>query len=85
MQKQMVSEKAWSEFRNAGLLWWINRSLHLFGWAIVFEIGRNGKVINVYPARVKFRGFNEKSENMGFLRLTHYLKRNSSKLLKEVV
>lgn len=32
--KNMVVEKSWDEFRNSGLLWWINMILHTFGWAI---------------------------------------------------
>ena len=30
----MIERKSWEEFRNAGLLWWINMILHTFGWAI---------------------------------------------------
>jgi hypothetical protein len=26
-------ETTWREFADAGLFWWINRGLHLFGWA----------------------------------------------------
>lgn len=29
--KDMVVEKSWDEFRNSGLLWWINMILHTFG------------------------------------------------------
>lgn len=66
------------EFRAAGLLWWLNRSLHLFGWAIVLdcECDDDGKVIavtNAYPQRVKWRGFPEQSEEDGFKRLSAHL------------
>lgn len=56
----MVDKKTWEEFRNSGLLWWINMILHTFGWAIVANINDRKEIINVYPARVKFRGFGEK-------------------------
>jgi hypothetical protein len=35
--KNMVVEKSWDEFRNSGLLWWINMILHTFGWAIAVD------------------------------------------------
>lgn len=55
----MVERKTWEEFRECKLLWWINMILHTFGWAIVTEIDEDNKVCECYPARVKFRGFNE--------------------------
>jgi hypothetical protein len=33
-----IQKATWKEFRRSGLLWWINRSLHLFGWAIAVEV-----------------------------------------------
>ena len=78
----MVDTKTWDEFRNSGLLWFINTILHTFGWAIVFEI-EDEKVTNVYPARVKFRGFDEKSNTEGYSKISMYLDENSKELLKE--
>lgn len=63
----MVDKKTWQEFKDSGLLWWINMILHTFGWAIVFEISKRGKIINVYPARVKYRGFDMKSTENGYV------------------
>jgi hypothetical protein len=34
----LVHSESWAAFRESGLLWWVNRSLHLFGWSIVFEM-----------------------------------------------
>ncbi|WP_207733339.1 hypothetical protein [[Clostridium] symbiosum] len=34
----MIERKSWEEFRNAGLLWWINMILHTFGWAITVDL-----------------------------------------------
>ena len=76
----MVEEKTWEEFRKIGLLWWTNRILHLFGWAIVIEYG---EVIRAYPARCKFRGFSEDLEEAGFSILSQYLKNNIEKLAEE--
>lgn len=30
-RKQMVNKKSWKEFRDSGMLWWINMILHTFG------------------------------------------------------
>lgn len=80
----MVKEKSWKEFRETKLLWWINRILHTFGWAIVYQIEENGDITNVFPARVKFRGFPEKSEEAGYIGVTEYLVKESKQLLEEV-
>jgi hypothetical protein len=61
----MAEEKSWKEFRDSKLLWWVNRSLHLFGWAIILEF-ENDEVVRAYPAKCKFRGFDEKTEQDGF-------------------
>ena len=45
----MIERKSWEEFRNAGLLWWINMILHTFGWAITVDL-KDGKIIDCYPA-----------------------------------
>jgi len=82
----MIEKKTWQEFRDSKLLWWVNRTLHLFGWAIVYDVDPEdyNKVMDVYPARVKFRGFAEHSESTGFTGLTQYLKNNIDDLEKEI-
>lgn len=79
---KMVNKKSWDEFRNSGLLWWINMILHTFGWAIVTEIDKD-KIIDVYPARVKFRGFEEKNNTEGYIKVSQFLKDNIKDLLLE--
>lgn len=54
--EQMVTRKTWKEFRECGLLWWINMLLHTFGWSVVINVEDNGDITEVYPACVKFRG-----------------------------
>jgi len=81
----MVTKKTWKEFRDSKLLWWTNRLLHTFGWAIVFSMDKAGEISEAYPARVKFRGFDEKSEEEGFVGLTEYLKDNIEALSEEAV
>jgi hypothetical protein len=83
----MVTEKTWDEFRASGLLCLLNFFLHIFGWAIVIEgdivNGDVEKVLRVYPARVKFRGFDEKSQTEAFLKISKFMNENSTDLLKE--
>lgn len=81
----MIDRRDWEEFRNTGLLWWVNRSLHLFGWALVFDYDEVMKLRTVYPARCKFRGFDDITEAEGFVKLTGYLAETMPELLKEVV
>ena len=79
----MVNKKTWKEFKESGLLWFINTILHMFGWAIVIEIDDTKEVTNCYPARVKFRGFDEKSTEEGYIKVTEYLSKYIVELLKE--
>ena len=84
-QASMVSPRSWDEFRDSKMLWWVNRMLHTFGWAIAVELDDRGKVVQVYPARVKSRGFSESAETEGFTGLTRYLVDNSRQLYAECV
>lgn len=80
----MVFPQTWEEFRATGLLWWINHTLHLFGWAIVVEL-KDGtdEIVKAYPARVKFRGFDAKSTEEGFITLTDYMRKSAPTLFAE--
>lgn len=79
----MVTKKTWKEFRESGFLWWINMILHTFGWAIVVDVDDNGEITDAYPARVKFRGFSEKNNTEGYIKVSQYMKENVSDLLEE--
>jgi|GEM_PF-727275 len=81
---KMISPAGWGEFREAGLLWWVNRSLHLFGWAIVVDVGDDGSIDNCYPARCRFRGFDVESEEAGFVKLTQHLSDSMPQLLNDI-
>ena len=78
----MIDKKSWDEFRNNGLLWWINMILHTFGWAICTEVEK-GKVVDAYPARVKFRGFDNQNNTDGYIKVSQYIKDNADEILKE--
>lgn len=79
----MITKKTWAEFKESGLLWFINSILHMFGWAIVVELDDNGEITNAYPSRVKFRGFSEDRNTKGYIQVSEYLKENIDELLKE--
>jgi len=51
----------------------------MFGWAIVWDQDTD----EIYPARVKFRGFNEKNNTKGYINVTKYLQENIKELTEE--
>ena len=75
----VIDECNWKEFRETGLLWWINRQLHLFGWSICVEVDQ-GKITRVFPAKNECRGFSQEIETMGFAMLSSYLSEISEDL-----
>lgn len=79
----MVEKKTWTEFRATGMMWFANRILHIFGWAIVMDIEDDGSISDVYPARVKFRGFSEDIETENYIKVSQFMKENAPTLLKE--
>ena len=81
----MIDEKSWKEFRDSGLVLIINQILHIFGWAIIFELEgeEEEKVKRIYPARVRFRGFDNETVSKAYVKLSKYMKANSEELLKE--
>lgn len=80
----MLEKKTWKEFQNTGLLLFVNQLLHIFGWAIVFVIDApTGEVMQVYPARVKFRGFDEPSTEEAYKKISKFMSENAKQLEEE--
>lgn len=79
----MIERRSWAEFRASGLLWWVNRSLHLFGWALVVEMDGDA-VKDCYPGRCKFRGFTPDVDNEGFITLTDHLRATAETLANDL-
>lgn len=80
----MVNKRSWKEFRESGMLWFVNTILHAFGWAICVEVDDETREIkSAYPARVKFRGFSESANTKGYINLSKYMVENAETLLKE--
>lgn len=78
-----MRRESWRAFQMCGLLWWVNRTLHLFGWAIVLSEAEDGSV-TAFPARVGYRGFDEETEDQGFKALTAHMFSDSHTLLSDV-
>lgn len=83
--KEVVTRKTWDDFRANGLLFYINTILHFMGWAIVVEIDTETKLVtNCYPARVKYRGWDEKSQDEEHAKVAQYLANNAPNFPEEI-
>lgn len=80
---EMIERKTWNEFRDTGLFVFINTILHAFGWAIVVNVNDKGEVVDAFPARVKFRGFDGEDQTEMHKKIGTYLKANADQLSKE--
>ena len=54
----------------------------MFGWSIVVKQDNN-IIVDIYPARVKYRGFSEKTNTEGYKKVSKYLQENINELVKE--
>jgi hypothetical protein len=79
----MITRCSWEDFKSTGLLWWINQILHTFGWAIVIVLNDDEKVIDSYPARVKYRGFSTDIISKGYQKVSKYMEENAHILHQE--
>lgn len=84
MRESNYEERSWCDFTEAGLFWWVNRSLHLFGWAIVREEDDHGMILRVYPARCRVRGFSPDADARGFERLTRHIAERAEQLVADL-
>jgi hypothetical protein len=61
-----TTRKTWKDFEKAGMLWFVNRLLHVFGWVIVFvEDDKTGEIQEVWPARTTMLGFELEVDEAG--------------------
>lgn len=75
---------SWDQFREAGMLWVLNRFLHIFGWAIVVSIDDDkGETLGAYPVRTGWRGFPRDREELGYRRTSRWMKRAGDALDEE--
>ena len=78
--EDMIKEISGKEFRDSGLLWYINQQLHLFGVAITW----NPETDEIKPTLCKFRGFGEKNNDDGYAKVSEYLKNNIKDIIKDL-
>ena len=71
-------------FINTGLLWFVNRMLHAFGFAIAYdEDEATGAVEGFYVCRTSFRGYEPEIEDEGYERVARYMRDKASELYAE--
>lgn len=80
VRETMINKISWKKFRDSGMLWWINMILHTFGLAIVLDI-EDEEVKDVYPARVKYRGFGEKNNTEGYIKVSEYMNKKCRNII----
>lgn len=79
----MAKKDILKEFRESGMLWFINTILHVFGWAIFISLGEDGEVAEMYPARTAYRGFESESNDRGYQRVSRFMLENAARLVAE--
>lgn len=85
MGEEGIQKRTWKEFRENGLLWYVNSLLHVFGWAIVVECEKDSEIpIAIYPVRTKYRGFSQGVNFGGMYALTKYMKKNADSLIADM-
>lgn len=67
------------QFQDSGMLWFINSILHSFGLCIAFD----PETQRMFPAITKFRGFDEKNNDLGYKRMAVYMTDNAEEFLKD--
>ena len=71
---------AWAKFHSSGMVWFVNRVLQVFGWAIHIKVDDSNRVIGAYPAKVKCAGFSEEKDKAELGKISKYLSDNANEL-----
>ena len=58
---------------------------YTFGYVIVVDKNDEGEIINAYPAKTKFRGFDEESNTRGYRNIARYIKDNAERIFKDTL
>ena len=78
-ENEFVKEITGKEFRESGALWFVNSMLHLFGMAITW----NPDTDELKASIVRFRGFGNENNDIGYKNLSNYLKDNIDEIEKD--
>lgn len=82
--RKMIARMSWDDFRKTGLLLFVNSFLQIFGLSIVLVIrDDDGTAVDAFPARNRFRGFDEKDTTEAYQKLNKYIKRNAKRFCKD--
>ena len=73
-EKPHMTTATWQEFLDTGMLWYVNRLLHVFGWSIVFEVDDDDVITRVWPSRTTWKGFPEAMEREGYAKVEAHLR-----------
>lgn len=73
------------QFVDSGLVWLANTFLHVFGYAIAYDVDDKGNVSDLYPCRTVFRGYSEDLSSDGYERVSRYMLMHAKRLLAEAV
>lgn len=74
-----LKEISIAEFQDSGMLWFVNSILHNFGLCIAYDTEKQ----RIFPAITKFRGFDEKNNDLGYKRMAVYMTDNAEEFLKD--
>lgn len=88
IENKGMNEKEVKELRESGVLWYINIIIHAFGWCLFQTeiIDKDGDPIKVLlPARTKFRGFSQHSNDNGYRKLAEYLVKNADTIYEDAI
>lgn len=83
IKKEMLVRNTWIEFKNSGMLFFANLILQVFGWSIVIILSEEGEFLDAYPARSKYRGFNDESMKRGYTRISEYMRDHYDELIRD--
>lgn len=72
----------WNEFRETGLFRFVNAFLHIFGYVIVMEVGDDGTVTSVYPAKTIWRGFTQVDMSDAYKKVAELMHKDHEEILK---
>jgi hypothetical protein len=81
----MIERMTWEEFKDTGLLMFVNQFLHIFGLCLVSEYHEpGGEMVDFYPARTKYRGFTEDQAEKSYKKLYTYIQSNIQELWEDI-
>lgn len=81
---KMNKETTVKEFRDTGLLMYINQILQIFGWEIGVRINiSDNETQQLIPLRTKFRGFDNQTTTRNYEKIASWIRKNGDELYDE--